>query len=126
MAERTQILDTLQCGASSLAAKQYYAVKMGTDKKLVVGVAGKNILGFLQDKPVIGEAGTVATFGVTKVVISASQTVNIGDQLEVDTGGTLIPHASGLVVAVAREALVSVAHVMVIEAQITLGIGLYS
>lgn len=119
MSERTLILDTLPCGASSLATKQYYAVKCDNTMSLIVAVAAKNMLGILQDKPAVGEAGTVAVFGVTKAAISASQTVTKGTTLfEVDTGGTLKVLASGTAVARARESITSVAAVKVIEVEI--------
>lgn len=127
MAENHMILDgTLICGSSSLATKQFYAVKMHTDKSLIVAVAAKNILGILQDKPVVGEAGSVCVFGVTKAAIAASQVVAIGGLLEVTTGGTLIPIASGTAVAIAREALASTARVMVIEVELLKSAALYA
>ncbi len=119
MAERTLILDTLPAVAGSLATKQYYAVTTDTSMGLIVAVAAKDMLGILQDKPVQGQAGTVAVFGVTKAAISASQSVTKGSTLfEVDTGGTLKVLSAGTAVAKARESLTSVAAVKIIEVEI--------
>lgn len=128
MAERTQILDTLPCStAASLAAKQFYAVTTDGSMTLIAAVAAKNMLGILQDKPVVGEAGTVAVFGVSKAAISASQTLTGGTTLlEVDTGGTLKALASGTAVAKARQSLTSVAAVKIVEVEILKSNALYA
>lgn len=100
--------------SSDLSAKQYYAVILDTTtgaSGLSLAAAGKNIDGILQDKPVSGQAGTMAYMGVTKAAISASQTITAGELLQVDTGGTLIPIASGTAVAKALEAITSTANV---------------
>lgn len=103
--------------AADLSAKQFYAVKM-TSTGIDVATAAKTIVGVLQDKPASGKTGTIAVSGVTKAAISASQTISVGDLLEVDTGGTLIPHASGTIVAQALEALTSVAAVRLITVEL--------
>lgn len=92
---------------SDLSAKQYYAIENG-----VVATAAKAIDGILQDNPVSGQPGCIAYAGITKAAIAASVTLTGGTtMLEVASGGTLTPVASGIVVAKAMEDLVSVAAV---------------
>jgi|GEM_PF-5321555 len=102
--EQTQILLTAPAAASGLVSKQFYAVTLDTAGNLALAAAAKNADGILQDKPVAGEAGVAAIFGVSKAAISANQNIAVGDLLEVDTGGTLKKAASGTVVAKALEA----------------------
>ncbi len=116
MAERTLTLDTLPVSTTSLATKQYYAVSIDSTEGLILATAGNACHGILQDKPVVGEAGTVGIYGVSKAAISASQALTAGTTLlEVDTGGTLKAHASGVVVARCRQTLSSVAAVKIVE-----------
>jgi hypothetical protein len=100
---------------ADLSAKQYYAVSAVDATGMDVATAAKACDGILQDNPVLGKAGCVAYAGVTKAAISASQatTANL-TQLEVDTGGTLKPVASGIVVAKALETLGSSTGVKII------------
>lgn len=108
---------------SNLSSKQFYAVKEDSSGNLVVAVAGHNMDGILQDKPVQGQAGNYCRDGITKAAISASQTITRGDLLKVDTGGTLTEWSTGnAAVARARESLSSVAAVMVIEVEILRGV----
>lgn len=109
---RTGIAET------DLSAKQFYAVIIDANG-MNLAAAGKNIDGILQDNPASGKAGSFAAAGVTKAAISASQVVTGGTTLlEVDTGGTLIPHGSGTVVAKALETLASVAAVQIIAVEL--------
>lgn len=120
MAERTQTLDTLPCSTTaSLITKQFYAVSIDSNETLIVANAANACHGILQDKPVIGDPGVVCMYGVSKAAISASQTLTAGTTtLEVDTGGTLKVHASGVIVARARQSLVSVANVTIVEVDV--------
>ncbi len=99
---------------ADLSAKQFCAVYNGT-----VANATKNMDGILQDNPVSGKAACIATRGISKAAISASQTLTAGvTLLEVDTGGTLKAVASGTVVAKAMESLVSTTAVAIIAVEI--------
>lgn len=106
---------------ADLSAKQYYAVDKGD-----VAVAAKAIDGILQNNPVSGKQMCIQFGGVSKVAIAASQTVTAGDLLEVTTGGTLIPIASGIAVARALESLTSVAAVRVIGAMLLPAAGVHA
>lgn len=114
-----------EVAAADLSAKQFRTVLLASTG-VNISAAGKNITGILQNSPASGQMATYAIRGRTKAAISASQTITKGGQLEVDTGGTLIPLASGIAVAVACESLVSVAAVRLIAVEITLGVGLYA
>jgi len=99
---------------ADLSAKQYFAFVIGS-----VPTAAKAIDGILQDNPASGQVGAIAFSGSTKAAISASQTITAGTtMLEVDTGGTLKPVASGIVVAKALESLTSVAAVRFVAVQL--------
>lgn len=118
--EQGLVLESYEA-AADLSAKQFYAVTMDNTGKINVATAAKNITGILQNKPASGYMGSVAMSnkgGTSKVAISASTAISIGDLLEVDTGGTLKGVASGTAVARAREALSSVAAVRIIAAEL--------
>jgi hypothetical protein len=104
--------------SSDLSAKQFYAIQIASSAGMTVANAAKAMDGILLDKPKAAQVGSYAQRGRCKAAISASQTVNVGDLLEIDTGGTLIPHASGTIVAKAHESLVSTAAVCIISVEI--------
>lgn len=100
--------------AADLSAKQYFALNAGN-----VATAAKAIDGILQDNPVSGGIGAIAVRGITKAVIAASQTLTKDvTLLEVASGGTLTPVASGIAVAIARESLVSVAATRIVAVEL--------
>lgn len=107
--ENGAFLRRTSIATADLSAKQFYAVNKGD-----VAVAAKACDGILQNNPVSGKAMTVQFSGVSKAVIAASQSLAIGDLLEIASGGTLTALASGTAVAEAAEALTSVAAVRVI------------
>lgn len=89
---------------TDLHAKQYYAVAMDTSGNAVLATAAKNIAGILQNTP-DGSTDTCATVGVRgKTRAAITDTIAIGAPLEVASGGTLVNHASGTIVAIANEA----------------------
>lgn len=109
---------TTGIAAADLSAKQYYAVTDGSGG-MNVSTAAKACDGILQDNPVSGKAGCYARAGITKAAISASQVLTAGvTMLEVDTGGTLKPVASGIIVAKAKETLASTASVTVVAVEL--------
>ena len=117
-----------QAGAD-LSAKQFYAVSLVNDTSqpvpgvhMVVSTAAKACTGISQDNPVSGQAGGIQVSGVTPAAISASQVVTAGTTyLEVDSGGTLIPHNAGTIVALALETLASNASVAIITVMLLPG-----
>lgn len=74
--------------SSTLAAKQFYAVKAHTSNNQVAlcDTDGEVILGVVQNKPAAGEAANVMMSGVTKVV--AAETLTAGDNWGTDANGT--------------------------------------
>jgi len=84
----------LVCGATTLIAKQFYAVKLHTDGTVIVASAqGERVTGILQNKPAVGEAAEVACAGVTKA--SADAAIAAGDFLTVQSDGQLMTAAGG-------------------------------
>ena len=107
-----------KCSSStSLSTSQFHAVSNLV--AMVVSTAGANMDGILQDNPSTSQVGAVATSGISKACISASQTLTANTTLlEVDTGGTLKVHASGTIVAKAMENLTSNAAVCIVAVRI--------
>lgn len=76
-------------GATSLATKQYYIVKQHTDGTLILGAAATDhLVGVLQNKPAVGQAGLVRFLGTTKVV--AGGVINPGDRVTTDSAGKAV------------------------------------
>jgi hypothetical protein len=100
------ILQTFSApAAADLSTMQYYAVAYDANANLTIANAGKNIDGILQSKPKTGEAAQFARDGFSKAAVTAGVAVAIGQLLEVDTGGTFKPQASGTAVAKAVQAI---------------------
>ena len=79
---------------ATLAAKQYYAVQMGTaDNNVVVAGAGAaegaHVLGVVQNKPAAGESAAVAISGVSKLVMAAN--CDRGEKIMSDGNGKGTP-----------------------------------
>ena len=79
---------------ATLAAKQYYAVQMGTaDNNVVVAAAGANeathVLGVVQNKPAAGESAAIAIGGVTRLVMAAN--CDRGEKIKSDGTGKGTP-----------------------------------
>lgn len=80
---------TFVCGASSLAAKQYYVVKQHTDGTMILAaVATDKIVGVLQNKPGVGAPALVRFGGTTKVI--AGGAINPGAWVTSDGNGAVI------------------------------------
>ena len=76
-------------GASTLIAKQYYAVKQHTDGTLILAAAGTDkIVGILQNKPAVGAAALVRFLGTSKAI--SGGTISVGAWVTATTDGTLI------------------------------------
>ena|SRR5271170_4346395 len=106
------------CSSSTgLTTSQFHAVT--NLAAMVVSTAAANRDGILQDNPDKSQVGGVARSGISKAAISASQALTAGvTLLEVDTGGTLKVHASGTIVAKARQTLASTAVVCIAAVEI--------
>jgi hypothetical protein len=77
------------CGATTLAAKQFYAVKQHTDGTLILAAAGTDkIVGILQNKPAVGQAALVRFGGTSKAV--AGGAISVGAWVTATTDGTLV------------------------------------
>jgi hypothetical protein len=82
--------------SGDLSSYQFCAVTIGASG-IALATAGKNCDGVLQDTPTAGTAGTVAMFGVSKVV-SGGTGFSAGDLLEVTTNGNFQTKNAGTVV----------------------------
>ena len=66
----------LVCGASSLATKQFYAVKLHTDGTVIVCAATTDKpIGILQNAPTVGQEAEVCVIGQTKISADAQMLV---------------------------------------------------
>lgn len=100
----TQItdLEAFPAGAD-LSTNQFCAVKFNGAASLVLAGAGEDILGILEDKPKLGQSGTVSLAGRPKAKLGG--TVVAGAYLAVDGSAHLVTAASGnFIVAKAMEA----------------------
>lgn len=94
------IVGVLQANAD-LSAKQYYCVdvKQATGSGLsgpsvdLPAASGANVIGLLQNKPILGEAANVMCAGISKGFLGG--TVAVGDSLMTDSAGKLIVATSG-------------------------------
>lgn len=80
---------TFVCGATTLEAKQFYAVKQHTDGTLILAAAATDkIVGILQNKPKVGEAALVR-FGWTSKAV-AGGTIGVGAWVTSDGNGKVV------------------------------------
>lgn len=97
MANRAHInyLPGLLAGAS-LAAKQYYAVKMASTAGEVVAVSATTdvAVGLVQNDPADGEAASVAGPGSVAIGIAGTSTISQGNVLGFNTTGKLVNHTT--------------------------------
>lgn len=79
---------------STLAAKQYYFVKLDANGQIVVAGSGNYAIGVVQDKPAAGQVGSVCGPGdVTKVYCGG--TFAAGDEVSSDSSGKAVAATSG-------------------------------
>jgi hypothetical protein len=75
-----------KAGAASLAAKQFYFVKLDSAGDIVVCAAATDVpIGILQNAPGVGEACEVMMAGISKV--SSDAALTIGDQIGTSADG---------------------------------------
>ncbi len=83
----------ITCGATSLAGKLHYLMKLHTDGTLVLAAAASDkIIGVLREEAVVGDPATVQYGGIGKVI--AGGTVAPGDLLTSDGSGKAIATTS--------------------------------
>lgn len=100
MAVENTVWAHTEVAAADLSAAQFLAVNLDGGAGVVLCGAGEKALGFLQNKPVAGEAATVMIHGLTKAVSGAA--VTAGSPVEIDAAGKVIDEDSGVVVGIAR------------------------
>lgn len=98
-----------RCAVASLAAKQFFYVKLTASGIELCAAATDRPFGILQNAPIIGEAAEVMRLGVSKVV--AGGTIAIGALVGTDAAGkadskTVTTDATEYIVGTADEAAV--------------------
>jgi hypothetical protein len=100
MATEELVYCTSVIAGADLSDKQFYYVTLNTSGKIVLAGAGESGLGILQDRPALGQVGSVGRVGKSMVIYGA----------EVTAKQNLTPNASGkLVPAIANDAVVAMA-----------------
>lgn len=120
------LLNTYSAPAGAdLSGKQFYGVALVNDTAnppgvhVALGTAAKAIAGVLQNNPLTGQAACYQPEGITKVAISANQTIVGGTTLlELDVAGTFKVFGTGTVVAQALESVGPVAGITIISARL--------
>jgi len=77
---------------TSLAAKQYYCVKLDTDADVVIACAAAHdpAIGVLQNDPTSGVEAQVRCRSGVKTKVIAGDAVTVGTTLEVDSTGRVV------------------------------------
>ena len=102
MATEELVYCTSVIAGADLSAKQFYCVKLNASGQSILSGAGENALGIQQDKPGLGQVGSVCCLGKSMGIYGAS--VTAGQNLASDASGKLVPATgSDAVVAVAAE-----------------------
>ncbi len=95
------LLASWEAGAN-LSAKQFFAVKLSSDKAVLAG-AGEAIVGILQNDPASGDTASVMMLGISKAELGTTVSAVL-TQLTPDGNGNLVPATTGnRVVALALE-----------------------
>jgi len=78
MAQYKLLFTDTKKAAADLSAAQYHIVRLSSANQINIASQDTHasMYGVLQNKPKSGEFGTVALYGITKVVIGADVTVN--------------------------------------------------
>jgi hypothetical protein len=92
--QNTAVVRSWPCGATTLAAKQYYAVQLTTVSGVeVLSLADATVraVGILQDTPAPGVAGSVMLMGISRAITDGSSTaIAAMDALAPDANGKLV------------------------------------
>lgn len=80
--------------AANLSANQYHWVKVDSNGRAALAVAADKPVGILQNKPTaLGQAATVMTYGISKVVAGASLTA--GNTVRADASSHAVAASAG-------------------------------
>jgi hypothetical protein len=93
MAFQQNGLDITLVAGADLSAKQFYAVKVNSSGRAVLAAAGEAAVGFLQNDPASGQAGTIRVGGVSKAVAGGS--VAAGALVTSNVDGKVVAHTGG-------------------------------
>lgn len=93
MAFEKPVLHDDRLATSSLATKQFYAVKLSSGQYVICATAGERCDGILQNAPAALEVASVMKEGITKA--KAGGTIAEGDRVAVDANGKLVKATGG-------------------------------
>ena len=89
MAIESRIYDESYDSVGDLSAKQFFAVKLDANGKIVLAAAATDqVLGVLQNDPKAAQVGQVRHLGITKAVAGAA--ITLGDEVISDAAGKVI------------------------------------
>ena len=93
MAIESRIYDESYDSVGDLSAKQFFAVKLDANGKIVLAAAATDqVLGILQNDPKAAQAGQVRHLGISKAVAGAA--ITLGDEVISDAAGKVISTAA--------------------------------
>lgn len=100
--EQNLVTITVVAGADLSSSQFKFVESNSSGTATVCNAAGEYVLGVLQNDPTSGQAATVATSGISKVVLGG--TVAINDQISTDASGRAIAATTGhKIVGIARK-----------------------
>jgi dihydrodipicolinate reductase len=103
--------------AADLSALQFHGVNVNTSGQAASPSAGGRVAGFLQNKPTLGQVGTVYRTGITKAVVGTGG-VTAGDTVAVDATGAVVTAAAGnfgVGIALATAAATDIVSVLLVD-----------
>lgn len=80
--------------STDLSAFQFAFVTVNASGEAAMPAAGASVYGVLQNKPFTGEAASIMTNGISKMVVPAS-TLSVGDLVATSTDGEPVPLSTG-------------------------------
>lgn len=101
MAWEIPVLDFTLEAAADLTTKQYFLVIVDANGKAALAGAGGNVAGAVQNEPNTGEAVSIRTYGITKVVAGAA--ITAGANVEADAAGKAITATTNPVFGIALQ-----------------------
>lgn len=101
MAYELPILDFTLEAAADLSSSQYHLVVVNSSGKAALAGAGGNVAGAIQNEPAAGEAVSIRSQGITKVVAGAA--ITAGALVEANASGRAITATTNPVFGIALQ-----------------------
>jgi hypothetical protein len=93
MSVSNPLVSVTRPAGADLTTRQFFAVKVGSDGRVVLAAAGEMALGILQNNPAVNVAATIAMAGTSKAV--AGGVINAGDPVAADANGRIVAAVRG-------------------------------